>query len=56
MVCHTYDGMWYVLCARNVVDSWCATHVMKYGVVILISCCGKLLLIYIVHITTEAAI
>ena len=29
MVCQTCDEIWYVLCARNVVDSWCARHVMK---------------------------
>ena len=30
-MCQTCDETWYVLCAHNVVDSWCARHVMKYG-------------------------
>ena len=30
-MCQACDEIWYVLCARNVVDSWCARHVMKYG-------------------------
>ena len=25
------NEIWYILCARNVVNSWCARHVMKYG-------------------------
>ena len=27
---HSINEIWYVLCTRNVVDSWCARHVMKY--------------------------
>ena len=31
-MCQTCDEMWCVLCACNVVDSWCAREVMKCDV------------------------
>ena len=32
-MCHSCDEIWYVLYAHNVVDSWCARHVMKFGMI-----------------------
>ena len=32
-MCQTSDEIWNVLCAQNVVDSWYARHVMKYGMI-----------------------